>query len=114
MWDSNRRRHPAVASQFRVVSRAERQDVKVDGFAEHVLAVAGYAGSVTAGAQHFVRGWRAVAADDLDRFLGAYPVINLPQQIDRLWGHRGRFVLAPIAHEPVNLLQRRFVVLSVL
>ena len=61
-------------------------DVEVDGLAERVLAVARDAGALAAAAEHFVGAGRAVAADDLDRLLGADLLIDLPEQIDLLAG----------------------------
>src|SRR6185312_13256448 len=41
-------------------------------------------------------------------------LIDLPQQVDLLRVHLDRLVLAPVAHDPVDLLQSLFVVLAVL
>src|SRR4051812_14113541 len=96
--------------------RLERNagDVEVDGLAERVLAVSRHAAFGAAAAEHVVGGGRAVAADDLDRFLGSDLLIDLPEQIDLFPVHRGGFVLAPVTHDPVDLLQRLFVVLPIL
>ena len=56
---------------------------------------------------------RAVAADHVDRLLAADRAIGLPQQIEQMRIHVGLLFLAPVAHEPVELLQRLVVVAAV-
>src|SRR5262249_729322 len=56
---------------------------------------------------------RTIAADDVDRLLAADVAIDLPQEIDLLRVHLGGLVLAPVAQDPVDLLQRGVVVLAV-
>ena len=88
------------------------RDVEVDGLAERVLAE--FCDALAAAAQHVVGRRRTVAADDVDRLFGADVAIDLPQEIDLLRVHLDGFVLAPVAHDPVDLLQRLVVVLTVL
>src|SRR6185369_1922506 len=88
------------------------RDVEVDGLAERVLAEFGDA--LAAAAQHGVGGGRAVAADDVDRLFGTDVAIDLPQEIDLLRVHLDGFVLAPVAHDPIDLFERGVVVLTVL
>jgi hypothetical protein len=63
--------------------------------------------------QHGVGSGRAVAADDVDGLRGADLAIDLPKQIDQMRVHVRCLLLAPVAHEPVELLQRGFVVATV-
>ncbi len=50
----------------------------------------------------------------MDGLLGAELRVHFPEQVDQLGVHAGRFVLAPIPHDPVDLLHRRGDVLAVL
>ena len=84
----------------------------VDRLSRHVLAFLRLAAARLA--QHLVRRFRAVAADDVDRLLAAELGVHLPQQIDGLGIHLDRLVEAPVAHQPVDLLQGFAVVLPIL
>ena len=64
-------------------------------------------------AQHGVGAGRTVAADHLDRLFAADVAIDLPQQIEQVRIHVGLLFLAPVAHEPIELLQRGLVVAAV-
>ncbi len=79
--------------------------------AEHVLAEARDARRAVA--EHGVGLRRTVAADDLDRLAGIGLALHLPHQIDQVRVHVGLFALAPVAQEPIELLQRRLVVPAV-
>ena len=84
----------------------------VDRLARDVLALLGL--SADSAAEHLVRLLRAIAADDVDRNLAAEFGVHLPEEIDGPRIHLGRLVLAPVAQEPVELLQGFGVVLAVL
>jgi len=86
-------------------------NVEVRGVAEHVLAEAGDAVAVPA--QHRVGFRRAVAAHDPDRLLRSGLALHLPKKIDEVRIHAGFLAAAPVAQEPVELLERGLVVLAV-
>ena len=86
-------------------------DVEVHGAPENMLAVTRHA--LTAAAQHGVSRRRAVAANDLDRLLGAGLALHFPDQIDQPRIHVGGFAAPPVAQEPVELLDRRIVVAAI-
>ena len=73
-----------------------------------MLTVLGDAAAAVA--QHGVRLRRAIAADHLNRFLGADLVADLPDQIEEVRIHVGRLLAAPIPQEPIELLQRFIVI----
>jgi hypothetical protein len=64
-------------------------------------------------AQHRIGFRRAVAADHVDRLGRPDLTIGLPQQIEKMRIHAGRLFLAPVAHEPVELLERGVVVTAI-
>ena len=86
-------------------------DIEVHRLAEHVLAVIGDA--VAARPQHRVGGRRTIAAHDVDDLVAADLAGRFPDEVVEARIHRDLFVLAPVAHEPVELLQRILVVTAV-
>ena len=86
-------------------------NIEVHGVAERVLAELGDARGPLA--QHGVGRRRAIAAHHVDRRGGADLAIDLPQQVEQMRVHARRLFLAPVAHEPVELLQRGVVVTAV-
>ena len=105
----------AAALQFeaRVADLLERhvRNEEVHRMAEHVLAGARHTGR--AAAEHGVGGRGTVGRDDLDRLLAVDVAVNLPQDVEQVTIHRGRFLAAPVAEEVIEFLQRFFVVAPV-
>src|SRR5262249_21618007 len=66
-----------------------------------------------ASAQHRIGFGRAVAADHLDRLSSAGFAISVPQQIEQMGIHVSLFLAPPVAHEPVELLERTIVIASI-
>ena len=93
--------------------RRERHagDIEIDGIAVDVLAE--LRDAARARAQHGVGSRRAIPADHLNRLFAADLAIGLPQQIKQMRIHVGFLFLAPVAHEPVELLQRGLVIAAV-
>ncbi len=85
--------------------------VEVHRLAEHVLAELGH--RLGAAAQHRVGAGRAVGGDDVDRLVRADLPVGLPHGVEQARVHLGRLVDAPVAQEPVELLQGRPVVAPV-
>ena len=83
----------------------------VDRLAGDVQAVLGLTADLLA--QHAVGLVGAVAADDVDRLLAAELRVHLPEQVDRHGVDVDLDVLAPVAHQPVDLLQGVAIVLAV-
>ena len=84
---------------------------EVDRLADGVLAV--LRDAARAAAQHRIGRRRAVAAYDMDRTSGTHLAMRLPHQVDQVRVHPDLLVLAPVAHQPVDLLQRGVVVTAV-
>ena len=61
-------------------------------------------------AQHGVGFRRTIAAHDPDRLVGAVFALHFPHQIDQVRIHVGLLALAPVAQEPVQLVERGLVV----
>ena len=80
------------------------RNVEVHGLAAHVLALLGHA--LGAGAQHGIRRGRAIAAQHRDALLAAHVPVDLPNEVEQLGVHLGGLGMAPVAQEPVKLLQR--------
>ena len=78
-------------------------EVEVHRLAEHVLAVLGHRAG--AAAQGGVGLGRAVGRDDVDGVLRADGAVGLPHHVEQARVHLGRLVEAPVAQEPVQLLQ---------
>ncbi len=89
--------HHADGGQF------HSRHVEVHGLAAHVLALFSHA--LRAGAQHGIGGRRAIAAQHRDAFLGTHLPIDLPHEIKQFRVHVRGLGMAPVAQEPVELLQ---------
>ncbi len=96
----------ALADHCRIPQLANRNIGKrnVDRLACDVLAFARL--SATRAPEHIVRTFRTVTADHMNRHLGAKFLVHLPNDVDGVGIDLCRNVLAPIAHEPVDLLHR--------
>ena len=66
-----------------------------------------------AAAQHGVGGGRAIGGDDLDRLLAVDVAVDFPEDVEQLTVHLGLVLVAPVAQEVVELLQRLFVIAAV-
>ena len=112
MSDRSRRRRVAAASRPRLIFCSGTPGmIEIHRLAVDVLAELRDAGR--ARAQHGVGSRRAVSADHLDRLFAADLAIDLPQQVEQMRVHVGLLFLAPVAHEPVELLQRGLVVAAI-
>lgn len=74
---------------------------------------AGLGDAAAAFAQHFVGRGGAVAAHDLDRLLRVEFGCHLPHDVEQAGIHAGLLLATPIAEEPIDFLQRFFVVAAV-
>ena len=92
------------------VDRDVRQ-VEIHGLAEHVLAVLG--DRARAAAEHRVGRGRAIGGSDMDRRARADLPIDLPEGVEQARVHAGRLVAAPVAQDPVELLEAARVILAV-
>ena len=96
---------PMSALTLAAITRQPLMDV------ERVLAEFRDAGRT--GAQHGIGAGRAITANDPDRLSIADLLLHGPEDVDGLRVHLGRLILAPVAHEPVDLLERVGIVLPV-
>ena len=87
------------------------RNVEVERLAERVLALLGDARA--ARAQHRIGRRRAIAGDDIDEGVGAALAIRLPDQVQEPRVDLGLLALAPVAQEPVDLLELAAVVAAV-
>ena len=74
--------------------------IEVHRLAEAMLAVLGDA--ARAGAQHLVRGRRAIGGDDVDVVARAALLVDRPDEIEQLRVHLGVFVPPPVAEEVIE------------
>ena len=98
-------------SHFAQFFQIDAGNGEIHRLAGDVIAVLGDA--ARAGAQHGVGAGRAIAADHFDRLFAADVAIGEPQDVEQLRVHADGFVAPPVAHEPVELLQRGVVVAAV-
>ena len=66
-----------------------------------------------AAAEHGVGGRGAVGGDDLDRLLAVDVAIDFPEDVEQVTIHHRLVLVAPVAQEVIELLQRGFVVAAI-
>ena len=87
------------------------RQVEIERLAGHVLAELG--DGARAPPQHGVGLRRPIGRDDVDRLARPDRAVDLPDDIEEARLHPGRLVGAPVAQQPVQLLERALVVIAV-
>ena len=87
------------------------QIMHVHRLSEHVLGK--FRDGLGAAAQHGVGLGRAIGGDHVDGLLRAGFAIGLPDHVEEPRVHFHGFIVAPVAQEIVQLLQRRLIVLAI-
>ena len=85
--------------------------IEIEGLAGHVLAELG--DRARAPPQHGVGLRRPIGRDDVDRLARPDRAVDLPDDVEEARLHPGRLVGAPVAQEPVQLLEPALVVIAV-
>jgi hypothetical protein len=85
--------------------------VEIERLAGHVLAELG--DGARAPPQHGVGLGRPIGRNDVDRLARADRAVDLPDDVEEARLHLGRLVGAPVAQEPVQLLEPALVVIAV-